>query len=263
MNELIALLISISVAGTPAIRGPIGSWDHNLTIDVTGAQTQFHDWQAGGENSIAWQGRMKGKSRLIGDNIVWDWRYDFTYGQSKRGDGGIRKTKDEIHIETEITRKLGVWVNPFIAADVRTQVDNGYKYRDSGKTRISRLWDPGYTSGSIGGGREFRDGALALRAGASMRQAWKRGDDATQFGLEMVGRLKIPIAENTQFTNTMRAFRGKGQDVWTIRDEAMLRIQVAKFFTVTVSAQFLEDPKRFDGVQIRQSTAVGIGYSLL
>lgn len=260
----LCLILATFVGTSP--RGaddPKGTWDHELTLDVTGSQTHFDNWTAGGEDAISWTGRMKGQSRLSEPRMDWDWRYDLTYGQARRGTGGMRKTNDELHLETEIVRKIGVWVNPFVAADLRTQIDNGYRDIGGIRTRTSRIWEPGYTSASIGGGKELGGGVLAVRGGASLRQAWQGRDSESKLGAEMVGRLALPLAENTKFTNELRAFRGKGEKIWSIRNEAILRIQIAKFFTINVSAQILDDPKRSDDLQIRQATAIGLGYSLL
>ena len=261
MTGVLLIALAMFIGTTPRGDQPKGTWKHDLTLDATGTQTQFRAWTAGGDDAMSWQSRVKGQSRLSEPRMDWDWNYDLTYGQTKRGSGSFRKTSDELHLETQITRKIGLFFNPYIAGDLRTQLDNGYRYAsDDSRQRISRIWDPGYTAASAGVGKEFGGGVLSVRGGLSVRQTWQQRDFEQESGAELVTKVKVPLSERAHFTSETRGFRGRGDDNWVMRNDSMLRIQVAKFITLNIGAQVLDNPAVSDKFQVRQSTTIGVGY---
>lgn len=257
-NVILLAFLGAMIGTTPRDAAKKGTWTHVQTLDLTGSQSQFKDWAAGGEDALAWQFRGKNHSRLSSPRMAWDWNIDVRYGQTQRGKQAFRKTSDEFHFETQLTRKIGLFVDPYMAADVRTQMTSGYSYKPT-KTRISELWSPGLTAVSVGGGKDF--GPLSVRGGMAAQQKWDRRDKAHRIGLEAVAKVKLPFSDTATFNSNTRMFRPRGSTQWTMRTDAVLRIQVNRFFTVSIAAQVLDQPAVTNKLQFRQVTSIGLGWS--
>ena len=266
MSSLLSIglmFLAAMIGMTPREEAEKGHWTHLSTLDLTGSQSHFKDWQPGGENATSWQFRLKGQSRLSEPRMDWDWRYDVMFGQAHLSGDGFRKTADELFLETQLTRKLGLFFDPYIATELRTQMANGYRYPASGgRVRVTRPWDPGLTQASAGVGKEFGGGVLSTRAGVAALQRWVRKDHTTALGVEVFSKVALPLSDYVKFTNEMRAFRGQGRRQWVVRNDAVLRVAVLRFMTVTMSVQFLEDPRQSEALQVRQVAGVGLGWSL-
>ena len=185
--------------------------------------------------------------------MTWDWRYDFGYGQTQRGDSGFLKTVDQALVETQLARHVGLLVDPYISASARTQMSDNLE-------GATGLWNPGLTVFGAGLGKEFGGGVMSVRGGLSAQQRWLKSDRETTTGAELRARLAVPLSEQAKLTSDMRAFRAKGQDQWVIRNDAILRVQINKVMTINISAQVLQDRKQSDEWQIRQVTGFGLGW---
>jgi len=241
-------------------------WKHEATFDLTGAQTQVKNWKAGGEDIFSWQGQIKGLSQApitIADVAM---RYDLIYGQSTKDGQGLRKTSDEFHIELEVSCPIDWIANPYISVDARSQMTKRYNYTDTGrwagtKIKFQSAWRPGYSTISTGMGRKLFGETLTVRTGAALRHTWEgsvRHIETT--GIETVIRSKIPLSKYSVFTDEFCAFKGDGD--FAIRNEAILRIQVARFITVNISYHIISDRKQSPDPQMRYASSIGIGYTL-
>ena len=120
------------------------SWKHTMIISANITQVSFTDWAQGGENALAYALFLEGKSTYAFDVINWVNSYKFGYGQAKLGSQGIRKTDDDIDLESVLTYKIGTYINPFISASLKTQFTEGVKYDALGNaTPVSNFFRSG------------------------------------------------------------------------------------------------------------------------
>lgn len=236
-------------------------WEHHLTTDLTGSQVQFKDWSGGGEDALAWEYSLDGRSTLKTDSYAWSWRYRFDYGQSQQGDRGPRKTDDRLSVTTTYLRNTESWVRPYVSAGIRTQIDAGYRYGP--KRQISDFWDPVRINEAAGIGRTFERNNLKIqtRAGASFRHVTQDGSTATDFGVESVADIVYDISETSTLTTQVKAFRGSGQP-WVLRSENVLRVELTKRIVLKAKMTALKDERLTEDWQLKQSTQLGIGWSL-
>ncbi|MDX5404984.1 MAG: DUF3078 domain-containing protein [Bacteroidota bacterium] len=132
---------------------PAGPWNHRGYFNFNIAQTALSNWNAGGQNSVAW-------NVLTGYGIdykkgKWEWvnTLEIAYGINSQGNIET-KTDDRIEFSTRIDRSLNpkktLWLSGF--GNFRTQFTKGYRNpeaQDSGRY-ISNWMAPGYATYGIG-----------------------------------------------------------------------------------------------------------------
>src|SRR5208283_4618678 len=129
------------------------NWKHTVVAGFTATQVAYTDWVQGGENALAWDAALDGKSVYELPTYVWTTTYDFGYGNTRLGTEGTRNTDDKIDIASEFKYKVDAYVNPYAAATFKTQFATGYTYDALGnKTANSDFVDPAFITQSAGGG---------------------------------------------------------------------------------------------------------------
>ena len=111
-----ALCFLLSSFSAFAQDAPEYGWKTNMVFSLSLTQASFSNWAKGGENALAWQTKLNSRFTQNQETFNWDNKAKFTYGQSKVGDAGTRKTADELKVETVYTRKWGIYINPFVSA---------------------------------------------------------------------------------------------------------------------------------------------------
>lgn len=152
---------------------PQYGWNTKMVFSLSLTQASFSNWTKGGENSLAWQTKINSQFTNNQEAYNWDNKAKFTFGQSKVGDTGTRKTADEIKLETVFTLKRNLHLNPFVSATALTQFRPGYNFSGTTKTKVSRFLDPGYFTQSAGLGYSKTD-AFKARLGATIKETYTR-----------------------------------------------------------------------------------------
>src|SRR5438046_741575 len=138
-----AFLVVFSV--TASAQDSVKIWKHTVIASMNFAEVSFTHWAQGGTNSLTYIASINGKSERNVETTNWLTSYKLTFGQTKLAGQEIRKTDDEINIESMLTYKIGLHINPYAAASLLTQFSAGYSYPDSGgPVRISDFFDPAY-----------------------------------------------------------------------------------------------------------------------
>ena len=174
---LIAISVFAQQPDTTKVKKP---WTHSLAGGLNLTQISFNDnWSQGGENALAYAINLLGKSVNDLAKTNWTTSYKFAFGQTKLGDWGIRKTDDKIDFETTLTYKAGTYINPYIAATLKTQFAKGFQYDVKAKTsqgldtlvtvQVSKFFDPGYLTQSVGLGYQPIP-QIKTRLGAALRE---------------------------------------------------------------------------------------------
>ena len=272
---LIILAAPTMVAQTPA--DSVSPWTHSLVTGLTATQVSFKDWAQGGENAFSWASILDGKHVLDADQLSWANTYKFAYGQAEIGAQGIRKTDDKIDIESMLTYKMGVHINPYFAANLKTQFTKGFVYRAIGDSAVSDLFDPAYFTQSAGFGYQpipevkTRLGA-ALREVVTSRYAQYTDDPSTasiektrvEGGIESVTTIDWKIEENVLLTSKLELFSAFNQlDVVIVRNDNTLSAKVSKYLSVNLNVQLINDRVISPRTQIKQTIAFGFSYVLI
>ncbi len=257
---------------------PEYGWHKEMVGGLNLTQTSFDNWTQGGENSTAWQ--MNFNFKFVNDQVKTNWSNTgkFTYGQTKTGEAESRKSIDEIKLESVLTYKLAVLINPFVAATGQTQFAPGYSYSDDTRTMISAFMDPGYFRQSIGIGIKPNE-TVQTRLGAALKQTVTRkypkpyaDDPATpevetfksEVGIESVTDVNWKLNETTLYTSKLELFSALGAlDETDINWDNLFTTKISKYFNVNFNVKIFYDKDISAKRQIKQALALGLTYTFL
>jgi hypothetical protein len=209
----------------------------------------------------------------------WTNSYKFAFGQTRLGDQGLRKTDDEIYFESLLIYKFGLYVNPYVAATLRSQFAKGYAYDNLGNSAVvSKFFDPGYLTQSIGVAYQPMPG-ITTRVGVGLREVF-----ASQFaplytddplttdletvkvngGAESVTDVNWTFAENLLLTSRLEIFVPFSDPAFTtIRSDNAITAKINKYVTSSLSLTLIDDPRITPYTQVKQVIALGLSYTLL
>jgi len=253
-------------------------WQKGLVGNLNLTQTQFDNWTQGGENAFAWQLNINGKALRDEEKYKWDNSGKVSYGQAKLADIEVRKSVDEIKLESVFTYLLGVYVNPYVAASSETQFTTGYEYSEDSKTDVSALFDPGYFSQSVGLGyepvREFKTRlGFAFHETITSDYPVPYADDPdtdevekikVEPGLESVTDFSKSLIGNILLTSKLEIFSNlKGVDEIDVKWDNIFSAKISKYIDVNFNIKFLYDRDSSEKRQLKQALAVGLAYTFL
>jgi len=253
-------------------------WQKGLVGNLNLTQTQFDNWTQGGENAFAWQLNINGKALRDEEKYKWDNSGKVSYGQAKLADIEVRKSVDEIKLESVFTYLLGVYVNPYVAASSETQFTTGYEYSEDSKTDVSAFLDPGYFSQSVGLGyepvREFKTRlGFAFHETITSDYPVPYADDPdtdevekikVEPGLESVTDFSKSLIGNILLTSKLEIFSNlKGVDEIDVKWDNIFSAKISKYIDVNFNIKFLYDRDSSEKRQLKQALAVGLAYTFL
>lgn len=285
MKKLVALLLTAlamrSSAQTPTPAPPASdtSWKHSVVASVTMTQVKLTDWAGGGEDAISWTARLDGKSVLNDTAYVWGNTYKLVYGQAKLGSGTVQKVEDRIEFESVYTYKLGIHVNPYVGASLKTQFAEGVTTDATGKvTPVSQFFDPAYLIQSAGFGYQPVK-EVKTRLGAALREIvtskyrqyanapsvpeadWVK--TSVDGGLESVTDVEWKPQGDVLVRSNLDLFAPVRKiSEMTMRMDNSIMINVAKYFVVVVNVQLINDLNASTRTQVKEVLAVGLTYTL-
>lgn len=146
----------VSIPDTIAIKDT-SYWHTGTTFSLNLAQTSLTNWNAGGQNSVAynalWNSFIKHeKGRLVYSNDL-----NMSFGQANLADKGWRKTDDRLYYLSKLSYKKSDKLRYTIYLDFLTQFADGYNYvasvsnpgQDSA-VLVSRFMSRGYGTFALG-----------------------------------------------------------------------------------------------------------------
>ncbi len=291
------ILIPLSLpifAQEEAKEKPKLGWQNEVVGNLNFTQTSFSNWAQGGEDTWSWQLDINGKFVQNQQKFKWETSGKISFGKTKVGDAESRKAADEIRLESVFTYKLGVYVNPYIAATGQTQFTEGFDFSTDPKTKISNFMDPAYFTESVGVGYEPYEN-FKTRLGMALKQtiadefAVLYSDDPetteiedvrSEVGVESITDFSKKVMENILFTTKLELFSDlQGQtledpngnvirdlsvfDRIDVRWDSVLKAQVNKYVTVSFNVQLFYDSDINIKRQLKQVLAAGLTYSFL
>ncbi len=258
---------------------PKYGWQKEMVGAINLTQTSLSNWAQGGENSFAWQLNFNFKFINSQEKYSWANSGKFTYGSNKIGDQELRKSIDEIKLESVFTYKLGTYVNPYIACTAETQFTPGYNYDTDPKTQISSFMDPGYFRESIGAGYQPNE-IVKFRLGIALKQTITSdfpvpyADDPdtvdkiektkNEFGAESVTDLSLKVTKNSLFNSKLELFYTfKAFDETDVNWDNVFTIMISKYFNININIKLFYDKDISKKRQLYQAIALGFSYSFL
>lgn len=256
---------------------PFG-WTHQLVAGANLTQVAFKDWAQGGQNALAYTVWLNGNSTQDMEKTNWSTGYRFAFGQARLSDQGLRKTDDEIFLESLLIYKLWTYINPYASFIARTQFAQGFEYPQGTEVEVSRFFDPASFTQSAGAAFKpipevvTRLG-IGVREVVASRFARLYTDDPltadtekvkVRGGIESVTNVEWTFAENMQFKAGLELFAPlKTLDEIIVRSDNSISAKVNKYITVGFNVQLINDVTTTRRTQIKQVLAIGLSYNLL
>ncbi len=256
---------------------PQFGWKHSLVTGLTLTQVSFTDWAAGGENALSWAFSADGKSIRDEEMTNWSNSYMLAFGQTRLGEQGFRKTDDKIELESIITYKLGVYVNPYAATTLKSQFAKGFVYNATGtRTQVSAFFDPAFLTQSVGASYQPTK-EIKTRLGVALREVLTQdfnqyADDPTTTevekvrvdgGFESVTDVEWQLEENLLFTTKLEMFAPiKTLDEVVVRSTSSIAAKVNKYVTAILNVQFINEKRVTPRTQVKETLALGLSYAL-
>ena len=255
---------------------PFG-WTHQVVTGLNLTQVSFKDWAQGGQNALAYTFWLNGNSTQDMEKTNWSTSYRFAFGQTRLSDQGLRKTDDEIFLESLLIYKLWTYVNPYASFTGRTQFAKGFEYPQGTEVAVSRFFDPAYLTQSIGAAYKPIP-EVVTRLGIGVREVLTSqfrqyaDDPATtdtekvkvRGGIESVTNVEWNFAENMQIKSDLALFAPfKTMDEIIVRSDNSITAKVNKYVSVSFNVQLINDVTTTRRTQIKQVLALGLSYTLL
>ncbi|MEN8124265.1 MAG: DUF3078 domain-containing protein [Bacteroidota bacterium] len=120
-------------------------WKNENSIAFDFNEVAFKNWNAGGENAISGLLKINFDRKYENQNILWENEIRIRYGLNKQEDRELRKTDDEIRINSTFGYKKEIDSKWYYSMkfNFNTQFTDGYKYPDT-ENPISRFFAPAY-----------------------------------------------------------------------------------------------------------------------
>jgi len=292
MRLLVVLLLACSVATAQTVTGNTHDKQANVRQDTTLkpgwnlasvaglnlTQASYTRWAPGGENSLAFTAALTGGATRVAETIRWANYLNLRFGQSRLGDQGLRKTDDEIYLESLLLFIVWEKVYPYVSATLRTQFAPGYTYPEGApKQEISRFFDPAYLTQSVGLAWEptpiftTRLGVGAREVITSQFPSYADDPETADLekvrvwgGLENISMLTWQFAENMAFVSRLELFAPfNALDRVVLRNDNLLTAKVNEYVNVGINAQFVNDVNISPYTQVKQTLSIGVTYTLL
>jgi hypothetical protein len=126
-------------------------WKLGGVASLNATQTNLTNWASGGQNSISINGAFNAHANFKKGKNTWDNTLDLGYGLMKQGEEeDFRKTDDRIDLSSKYGREMYKSLYYAALVSFKSQMDNGYNYKDTTKEKISTFLAPAYVVGAIG-----------------------------------------------------------------------------------------------------------------
>ena len=280
---LLLAAATVATAQEKKEEGPVDGWNNTLVAGLNLTQVSLHNWTQGGENTLAWTFLVNGSFLYKQPDWKWNNTLKIAFGKTKLGDNDFEKSEDELFWESVYSRNIGWKIDPYVANQLRTQFDDGYKVvKDENDMDVrvlsSGTFDPLYLIQSAG--FTFAEGDMFFtRLGVAFKETFSSADFGYaddpdtdgeieefrfQTGIESATGLKLHVMENILYTSQLNLFSAFDQlDVWDVRWDNTLTAKVNSYVNVSLNVLMVHDISQTRKTQIKQALALGLTYTLL
>lgn len=262
-------------------------WKFKSLYSLSGTQTSFVNWNAGGRNNISIIGSASASAYYTQDNIKWTNDASFALGGIKYFDNkgiGAQKTDDRIDLASTFGMQLSKGFFLTFASSFRTQSINGYAYPND-SVPVSRFMAPGYLNLALGADFRKDDNFNIFFSSIAIKSTFvlddslsKKGsfgvDPGTRYRQEYGAYLKMkynrPLAKNIEMKSKLELFSNylNNPENIDVNGELLLLFRVNSL--VSASAQWnliydddirITDNNGNIGPRTQFKSVIGIGLS--
>ncbi len=275
LRVMFLLLIAVSLSAAEAPSDTI-SWNYELISTINFSQNSFSNWAQGGTNQLSWFADGNGKLTRESSGSTWESILKMELGQVKQDGVGTRKSLDQIFIESVYARKMGGFLDPYVASSLKTQFITGYDYDTEPDTEVSAFNDPLVLTQSVGGAMkpygwlDTRVGFAAKETFTDLYTGWSDDSSTSEIeksrvetGLEVVNAADYKLNDQVSIKSRLALFwsfeETETMDVDWSND---INVAVYKMINITFKLQLIYDEDIINKTQLKQVFGVGMSYSL-
>ncbi|MFI5263311.1 MAG: DUF3078 domain-containing protein [Candidatus Kapaibacterium sp.] len=254
-------------------------WTHSLVSTLNLSQISYTDWAAGGNNALAYNLLIDGRSIYTVAQASWTTNYKFSYGEARLGDLGLRKTDDKIDVESILAYPMSEHWDPYASVTFKSQFTTSYKYNDDSlhtRTGVSAFLDPGIATEAVGFSYHHA-ASFKSRLGLALRETFTNlytvyTDDPNtpqiekskiEGGLESVTEVEVALDSNILLKSKLELFAPfKTLDVITVRSDNFIAFKVNKYIVASLGVQLINDRIVTPRTQVKEGLALGLTYSI-
>lgn len=283
---LILLFWFLTFFGVKA-QDSITHWKFKSLYSLSGTQTSFVNWNAGGRNNISIIGSASASAYYTQANVKWTNDASLALGGIKYFDNkgiGAQKTDDRIDLSSTFGVQLSKGFFLTLASTFRTQSINGYAYPND-SIPVSRFMAPGYLNLALGADFRKDDNFNIFFSSVAIKSTFVLDDSLSKngsFGVDPGARyrqeygayLKMkynrPIAKNIEMKSKLELFSNylNNPENIDVNGELLLLFRVNSL--VSASAQWnliydddirITDANGNVGPRTQFKSVIGIGLS--
>lgn len=246
-----------------------------FNVNLAASQTQFVDWQAGGDNTFSARSQMFFHHLYKRDAFSIEYRLDARYGANYI-DKKLFKNEDEFKVNFQTARTMHRNWSYAATVNLRSQFSKGVKSRTD-TTKISNFMAPGFLDVSVGFNWKKKDSpwniTISPIAGSIIfvmdEQLRAKGINGVPKGNKTKGQLGPSVRVFYDKTFGKNVFRYRS-DLYSftniktppiVRWENSLEIKATKVFSTKIYGQLYYD--KYSGIdkpQYNYSLSVGLSY---
>lgn len=273
LSLIVLLFFTFVISQETEEKKPEYGWKNEGVAGLNFTQNKFDNWSQGGEDSWSWQ--LDINAKFVNDQEKYNWSNSIkiSYGKTKVGDASSKKAADELKLESVYTRKLSLYVNPYIATTGLTQFTDGFDYSKDPKVKVSGFMNPGYFTQSVGIGVEPNT-HIKTRLGAALKETITSSDTAAiiyadgeetrvEYGAESVTDISYKFNEILLYTSKLELFSNLYSiDEIDVTWDNLISAKLTKYITASLNVKLFYDKDISERRQLKQTLAVGLSYTL-
>ena len=247
-----------------------------LTSRIDVSQISFTNWAKGGDNTIIYNTGLTAGLKKDTPKHSWFVHGDFSFGQTKQGNKGVRNTLDRIDLDASMTIKKKKLMNPFVLLTLDTQFARGYDYKKDPPVAKSDFRDPVYLIQSLGTGVQFSS-TVKTKLGFAMKETFtnqfrqysdnpktknKKEWFKIEHGLNSRTDFSHKINHSMSVVSKLELFSNlKTFEEIDVHWDSKFQAKLAKYISVNLSIYTLYDHDISSKTQIKQFLGVGFTYN--
>ncbi|MBV6479979.1 MAG: hypothetical protein HGGPFJEG_02786 [Ignavibacteria bacterium] len=275
---IILLLIIFSTDAYSQIADSVlkKGWNTKGVLGLGLSQVALTNWSKGGESTLS----MTGFSDFDAVYLSLPWisknSLKLSLGTTKTGGGSFQTNDNQARLENMLIRKIKWAVDPYVSNEIRTGILNGYDYSKDPKVPLSKFFDPGYITQSIG--MTYVKPNFLTRLGLAFQETFtdefnQYSDDPDtkdeienfkfQTGIESVTETNLTIAHNLLYTGRLRLFSAfETMDVWDVDFDNTISAKVNDFLSVNLNVLVIYEKSQSPKTQLKEGLNIGLNYTV-
>lgn len=267
-------------------------WTNKGSFGVMFSTVGLHQWAAGGQNSISLGTVASFKATRNTRHTLWKSQADLAFGIVRQAetDFPIRKTDDNVQLQTEYGYKFNEKWNASASALFRTQFTVGYEYKKENdlefKRKISDLMAPGYlTLNAYFQYTDDKKGFTMAIAPLSNRITFVLSDSLSsigafgvekgkqirsQLGMGFRAQIDRELFKNIGIKSNLNTFAGYHDlSRWVVNWDILVVMKVNRYISTNFGTQLIYDPDvavpRKDGTKgpgLQAKYVMNVGFNI-